>query len=51
MAVMIYQPNPETVNFEPLPFFHLAQLHGRYYLDAAHCEFCRAGIPAEKVVI
>lgn len=51
MAVMIYQPNPETPSFEPLPFFHLAQLHGKYYLDAARCELCRAGIPLEKVQI
>jgi orotate phosphoribosyltransferase len=51
LAVMIYQPNPETPSFEPLPFFNLAKLDGIYYRDAAHCDLCKAGVPLEKVWI
>lgn len=49
LAVMIYQPNPETPSFEPLPFFYLAKLEGQYYRDAASCEMCKAGTPLEQV--
>jgi orotate phosphoribosyltransferase len=49
LAVMIFQPNPQTPSFEPLPFFYLAKLQGMYYRDAASCELCKAGVPIEKV--
>jgi orotate phosphoribosyltransferase len=49
LAVMVYQPNPETPSFEPLPFFYLARLEGKYWRSAADCELCKAGIPVEKV--
>lgn len=51
IAVMIHQPNPETPNFDPLPFFSLAKLDGLYYRDSASCELCRAGVPLERVWI
>jgi orotate phosphoribosyltransferase len=51
LAVIVYQPNPDTPSFEPLPFFHLARLDGMYYRDAASCELCKAGVPVEKVWI
>lgn len=51
LAVMIYQPNPETPSFDPLPFFYLARLDAMYYRDAASCELCRSGIPVEQVWI
>jgi orotate phosphoribosyltransferase len=51
LAVIVYQPNPDTPNFEPLPFFHLARLDGMYYRDASSCELCRSGVPVEKVWI
>jgi orotate phosphoribosyltransferase len=49
LAVMIYQPNPDTISFDPLPFFYLVKMEGMYYRDAASCDLCAAGIPLEKV--
>jgi len=49
LAVIIYQPTPDTHDFGSLPFFHLAQLDASYYADSAHCELCTEGIPLEKV--
>ncbi|MBC8167565.1 MAG: phosphoribosyltransferase, partial [Bryobacteraceae bacterium] len=51
LAVMIYQPNPESPSFDPLPFFYLAKLEGMYYRDAHSCELCKAGVPLEKVQV
>jgi orotate phosphoribosyltransferase len=49
LAVVIYQPTPKTVDFGPLPFYHLAQLDAMYYTDADHCELCRKGVPLQRV--
>jgi orotate phosphoribosyltransferase len=49
LAVVIYQPTPKTPDFGPLPFYYLAKLDAMYYQDAAECEMCRRGVPAEKV--
>jgi orotate phosphoribosyltransferase len=49
IAVMVYQPTPSTPSFEPLPFFSLARLEGRYWRTAEECELCRAGAPLEAV--
>jgi orotate phosphoribosyltransferase len=49
LAVVIYQPTPKTVDFRPLPFYHLAQLDAMYYTDAAHCELCKKGVPRDTV--
>jgi orotate phosphoribosyltransferase len=51
LAVMVYQPTPKTVNFDPLPFYSLAELDAMYYQDAASCDMCRKGVPIEKVWI
>ena len=51
LAVVIYQPNPQTVDFSPLPFYYLAKLDAMYYKDAASCEMCKHGTPVEKVWI
>jgi orotate phosphoribosyltransferase len=51
LAVMIYQPNPKTVDFSPLPVYYLAKLDAAYYQDANTCELCKAGAPLEKVQI
>jgi orotate phosphoribosyltransferase len=34
LAVVIYQPNPETPSFGGLPFYYLAKLDAMYYYDA-----------------
>ena len=51
VAVVIYQPTPETPSFGSLPFYYLAKLDASYYADSANCELCKKGIPCEKVLI
>jgi orotate phosphoribosyltransferase len=51
LAVVIYQPTPDTYDFGSLPFYYLAKLDASYYADAAHCEMCERGLPCEKVWI
>lgn len=51
LAVIIYQPTPNTADFGPLPLYYLAKLEASYYADAAHCELCKCGTPIEKVWI
>src|SRR5438270_7253607 len=51
LDVMLYQPTPKTINFDPLPFYYLAKLDATYYKDAASCEMCKRGAPIEKVWI
>src|SRR5215831_9065908 len=38
LAVIIYQPTPDTHDFGNLPLYYLAKLEARYFADAAHCE-------------
>jgi len=49
LAVIVYQPTPHTITFDPLPFYYLAKLEGLYYKDTASCELCRKKEPVEKV--
>ena len=49
LAVIIYQPTPKTIKFDPLPFYYLAKLDATYYMDAKSCDMCKRGVPAEKV--
>jgi orotate phosphoribosyltransferase len=49
LAVVIYQPNPDTVGFGSLPLYYLAKLEATYYTDAAHCDLCRQGVPFDRV--
>lgn len=48
-AVVIYEPQPDTLRFDPLPFYYLAKLERPYYPDAASCELCQLGVPVEQV--
>lgn len=50
LAVIVYQPNPETPSFGSLPFYYLAELGAMYYWDSAEAEakVTIAG-PVEKV--
>lgn len=52
LAVMLYQPNPETPDFGDLPFYYLAKLDAMYYWDSAEAaqKVPIAG-PVEKVWI
>jgi orotate phosphoribosyltransferase len=51
LAVLIYQPTPQTHDFGGLPLYYLAKLEASYYADEASCELCRKGIPVEQVLI
>ena len=49
LAVVIYQPTPNTLDFGTLPLYYLAKLDAHYYFDGAHCELCRRGEPLVRV--
>lgn len=49
LAVVIYQPYPDAIQFDPLPFYYLAKLDAQYYQDSGSCQLCKQGIPADKV--
>lgn len=49
LAVVIYQPNPETPDFDNLPVYYLAKLDGCCFGDEASCELCREEMPVEEV--
>ena len=51
LAVVIYQPTPNTHDFGSLPLYYLVKLEASYYADAAHCEMCKRGVACEKVLI
>lgn len=49
IAVIIYQPTPQTADFGSLPLYYLAKLDASYYIDGAACDLCKRGAPLEKV--
>lgn len=49
MAVIIYQPTPDTRDFGNIPLYYLAKLDASYYADASRCELCKRGVPLQKV--
>src|SRR6516162_1595513 len=49
LAVVVYQPYPDAVKFDPLPFYYLAKLDAVYSKDAASCELCKQNVPLVKV--
>ncbi len=51
LAVIIYQPTPNTLDFGNLPLYYLARLNAGYAVDSTHCEWCQKGVPLEKVWI
>lgn len=52
LAVVIYQPNPQTPSFGTLPFYYLAKLDAMYYREAAEVVGSpRISGPAEKIWI
>jgi orotate phosphoribosyltransferase len=51
LAVIVYQPNPNRVDFGALPFYYLAQLDGQYYANGPACELCKRGVPFDKVYL
>ena len=49
LAVIIYQPTPDTLDFGSLPLYYLAKLDASYYVHGTACELCKRGEPLEKV--
>jgi orotate phosphoribosyltransferase len=49
MAVIVYQPTPQTPDFGSLPLYYLAKLDASYYRDTVSCDLCKQGAPLEKV--
>jgi orotate phosphoribosyltransferase len=49
LAVVIYQPYPEAIKFDPLPFYYLARLDPQYFPGTDACDLCKQGVPAVKV--
>jgi orotate phosphoribosyltransferase len=51
LAVIIYQPTPQTIDFGSLPLYYLAKLEASYYAAGGECALCKRGLPLEKVWI
>ena len=51
LAVIIYQPTPQTMGFGSLPLYYLAKLEASYYAAGAECALCKRGQPLERVWI
>jgi orotate phosphoribosyltransferase len=49
LAVILYQPHPEMRGFGDVPLLYLTRLEPSKYEDPASCEFCKKGIPLEKL--
>lgn len=50
LGVMIYQPNPDCIDFGTLPLYYLAKLDALYSRDSATCEMCKNGEEATQVL-
>ena len=50
MGVMIYQPNPDCIDFGALPLYYLAKLDALYSRDSESCELCKNGEPSTQVL-
>ena len=51
VAVVIYQPTPNTTSLGSAPLYYVAKLDASYYIDAQSCDLCRRGLPIERVWI
>jgi orotate phosphoribosyltransferase len=49
IAVVIYQPTPQTRSFGDLPIYYLAKLGASYFAEEGNCDLCRKGEPLETV--
>jgi orotate phosphoribosyltransferase len=49
MAIMVYQPHPKHLRFDPLPFYELARLDTPYR-EPGVCELCKRGVLLERVL-
>lgn len=49
LAVVVYQPTPETRTFGDLPLYYLSKLDASYFADAESCDLCAKCQPITKV--
>jgi orotate phosphoribosyltransferase len=49
LAVVVYQPNPQTPDFSPLPLFYLCKLESLYCDDKEACPIPTPGQQPVKV--
>ena len=49
VAVIVYQPTPQTHDFGSLPLYYLARLQASFYSDAGACELCKMDRPLSSV--
>ena len=49
LAVVVYQPNPQTPDFSPLPLFYLCKLESLYCEDHDACTIPAAGQQPERI--
>jgi orotate phosphoribosyltransferase len=49
LAVVVYQPNPETLHFGDLPFYYLAKLDAMYYYEKTALSSTKLTGPAERI--
>ena len=49
VAVVIWQPYTQEVDFDHVPLYRLAKLEAELYPNAASCRMCQGGEKAEKV--
>ncbi|MCP5113361.1 MAG: phosphoribosyltransferase, partial [bacterium] len=48
LAVVVYQPNPRTPDFDQIPLYYLARLDDGGFGDAASCKPCKTGEPIQE---
>jgi orotate phosphoribosyltransferase len=51
IAVVIYQPTPQTRSFGDLPLYYLAKLGQSYFAESGACDLCKRREPVESVWI
>lgn len=49
LAVLVYQPAPDTPDFSPLPLYYLAKLESMYYKDPEAAAKAYPNQPVEKI--
>ncbi|HFB98413.1 MAG TPA: phosphoribosyltransferase [Bryobacterales bacterium] len=49
LAVLVYQPTPQTKDLSELPFYYLAKVEGCCFSEEKECILCQQGVPIEEV--
>jgi orotate phosphoribosyltransferase len=51
LAVIVYQPAPDTPDFSPLPFYYLAKLESMYFSEGPLCDLSHRDAEPVKIWI